>query len=417
MKSSSHMSPSAYTATPHPMGPTPPVSGTERVFHVGCPNVGDRKVFDQLVDQMFANRRFTNSGEMERAFEAKLCEFLNVPHCIPVTNATVGLQLTYKALELKGEVILPAFTFAATPHSLHWEGLQPVFADVDRESHTICPNHVESLIGKNTGAIVGVHLWGRPCDTDRLEEIGRNHNIPIVYDAAHAFGCSRGGQMVGNFGKCEVFSFHATKFLNTFEGGAIATHDSELAAKLRLMKNFGFQGMDNVVHLGTNAKMSEISAAMGLSMFARLDELLQINRKNYLRYYQRLGRVPGLKFVTFAPLDHANWHYIIVEVDQAVFGTSRDQVLARLHKQNVRARRYFYPGCHRIEPYRSSTPSNQLSLPHTERLCERVLCLPTGETVSETDVDTICDLLLSVGRIPSGEPTFGPPHFPLPCDE
>lgn len=215
-----------------------------------------------------------------------------------------------------------------------------------------------------------------------------------MYDAAHAFGCGHQGRMIGNFGQCEVFSFHATKFFNTFEGGAIATNDDHLAEKLRLMKNFGFAGIDQVVHLGTNAKMAEICAAMGLSVFARLDEILENNRRNYSAYQKLLCDVPGLRFYSYDHLEKINWQYIVVEIDEQSFGCSREQVYEYLMENNVRARRYFYPGCHRMEPYRSLTRPETLDLPHTEELCRRVLCLPAGP-IAIADVERVCSLLLS----------------------
>jgi dTDP-4-amino-4,6-dideoxygalactose transaminase len=364
-------------------------------LHVGRPNLGDRAVFDKLVDEIFERRWFTNNGLVVQEFESKLCDYLGVKHCIPVCNATVGLQLVCHALELTGEVILPAFTFVATAHAVHWEGLKPVFADVDLETHTICPDSVESLITEQTSAIAGVHVWGHPCQTERLDQIADNHGLAVMYDAAHAFGCAQLGKMIGNFGRCEVFSFHATKFFNTFEGGAIATNDDELAEKIRLMTNFGFAGMDNVVTLGTNAKMMEISAAMGLSVFCRLDEILLANQTNYLRYQERLGNTAGLRLYSYDHLERTNWQYIVLEIDESQYGSSRDQVFQRLLDNDVIARRYFFPGCHKMEPYRSLYPDTSDRLENTEMLCQSVLCLPTGSAVSTRGVDRICDLILA----------------------
>ena len=365
---------------------------------MGRPNLGDRAVFDKLVNEIFERRWFTNNGIVVQEFESKLCQHLGVRHCIPVCNATVGLQLACHALELTGEVILPAFTFVATAHAVHWEGLKPVFADVDLETHTICPDSVESLITENTSAIVGVHVWGHACQTERLNQIAAKHGLSVMYDAAHAFGCGHQGKMIGNFGRCEVFSFHATKFFNTFEGGAIATNDDALAKRIRLMTNFGFAGMDNVVTLGTNAKMSEISAAMGISVFSCLDEILVANQTNYLRYQEQLGNTNGLRLYSYDHLDQSNWQYIVVEIDESRFGASRDQVFQRLLDHDVIARRYFFPGCHKMEPYRSLYPDASDRLENTETLCQSVLCLPTGSAVSIEDVDKICALIRSVSQ-------------------
>ena len=366
---------------------------SERVLHVGAPNLGDRKYFDKLVNEIFSRRWFTNSGCVVQELESRLRSYLGVKHCIVVCNATVGLQLACHALELTGEVIMPSFTFVATPHAAQWEGLTPVFADVDPKTHTICPKSVESLITPKTSAIIGVHLWGNPCDTAALESLARDRGLAVIYDAAHAFACSGDDQMVGNFGDCEVFSFHATKFFNTFEGGAIATNDDALAERLSLMRNFGFAGMDHVIHLGTNAKMPEICAAMGLSIFERLDEILSKNEFNHQLYQAHLDGVRGVSVLSYEHLTQTNWQYVVVEIDESRFGKSRDDVLKRLHTERIRARRYFYPGCHRMEPYRSQQRNQNLSLENTERLCNRVLCLPTGSAVDESDIDRVCRVL------------------------
>lgn len=374
-----------------------PTPSTERkeTLHVGRPNLGERAVFDAIVDDIFERRWFTNNGVVVREFEARLCEFLGVKHCIPVCNATVGLQLACHALELTGEVILPAFTFVATPHAVQWEGLKPVFADVDPQTHTICPKSVETLVSERTSAIVGVHVWGQPCPMDQLNKIAERHELAVMYDAAHAFGCANEEKMIGNFGRCEVFSFHATKFFNTFEGGAIATNDDQLAEKIRLMTNFGFAGMDKVIHLGTNAKMTEICAAMGISVFAKLDEILECNRSNYLHYQQRLDGIPGIRMFSYDHLEKTNWQYIVIEIDPDEFGKSRDELFQHLLDHQVRARRYFFPGCHQMEPYRTMFGDLSSRLPNTQWLCERVLCLPTGSAVTRQDVDEICDLVIS----------------------
>lgn len=366
------------------------------VLHVGGPNVGDREVFDRLVDEIFERRWFTNGGEVVKKLEHMLCEHLGVRHCIPVNNATIGLQLVCRALELEGEVILPSFTFVASPHAVAWERLKPVFADVDLTTHSLCPDQVASLVGPNTSAIMGVHLWGNPCDVGRLQEIADRHEVKLFFDAAHAFSCAHGETMIGNFGNCEVFSFHATKFFNTFEGGAIATNDDELAAKIRLMKNFGFAGKSGVTHLGTNAKMSEISAAMGVSMFGCIDQIAETNRRNHDAYQSKLGHVPGVKLFGLDHLTRANWQYVVIEIDETQFGESRDQVMARLNEHGILAKRYFYPGCHQYEPYRDEFLASGRRLENTEALCRRTLCLPTGNSVEVAQIDEICQILKNV---------------------
>ena len=367
--------------------------GIGETLHVGRPNTGDRQIFDRLVDQIFDRRWFTNNGQVVQQFERQLCEYLGVRHCIPVCNGTIGLQLACHALKLSGEIIVPAFTFVATPHAVKWEGMEPVFADVDARTHSLCPESARSMITSRTSAILAVHLWGNPCATARLQKLADAHGLRLIYDAAHAFGCSHGGTMIGNFGDCEVFSFHATKFFNTFEGGAIATNDDALAHRIRLMKNFGFESMDQVSHLGTNAKMAEICAAMGISMFARLDQLTSKNKYNYDLYCAHLTNIDGLRVFPLSSQNAANWQYVVIELDTAAFGSSRDDVLQRLHANGIRARRYFYPGCHKMQPYLQDWVHRSDHLINTERLCQRVLCLPTGTSIDETDIAQVCQII------------------------
>ncbi len=366
----------------------------QKTLHVGGPNIGDRKMFDRIVDEIFERRWFTNDGQVVQEFESKLKDYLGVKNIIAVCNATMGLQLVCHALELTGEVILPSFTFVATPHAVRWERLEPVFADVDINDHCISTDSIESVITHKTSAIMGVHLWGNPCNTSAIDAIATRYGLRVIYDAAHAFGCSQNGTMVGNFGDCEVFSFHATKFFNTFEGGAIATNDDELAKKIRLMKNFGFAGMDEVVHLGTNAKMPEVCAAMGLSMFGSIDRIKRTNQINYELYQSFLAPIAGVKLYPLEQLEETNWQYVVVEIDADRFGETRDDVFHRLSRNQVRARRYFYPGCHRMEPYKSEFRSTDRQLVNTDELCRKVLCLPTGSQVKPADVIRICGLIL-----------------------
>src|SRR6185437_1373130 len=218
----------------------------------------------------------------------------------------------------------------------------------------------ERLITSRTTGIIGVHVWGKPCGLDALPDLARRRGLKLMYDAAHAFGCSSGGVCVGNFGLCEIFSFHATKLLNTFEGGAIATNDDELARKIRLMKNFGFSGIDQVTFLGTNGKMSEISAAMGLTGLESLDGFIECNRRNYSLYSAEAAHMSGVRMIRFDEREGNNSQYIVFEVDEEATRISRDDIVRILRAENVLARRYFYPGCHRMEPYRSYFPNTGL---------------------------------------------------------
>jgi len=370
---------------------------------VGQPNLGDRSHFNRLIDEMFERRWFTNNGQIVQQLEQELCTYLRVRHCIPVCNATVGLQVACQAMELTGEVIVPAFTFAATPHAVAWCGLKPVFCDIAPESHLLDPDHAERLVTPDTRAILGVHVWGRACFPKQLQEIADRHGLALFFDAAHAFGCQHNGQMIGNFGKCEVFSFHATKFFNTFEGGAIATNDDELAARIRRMINFGFAGKDEVAHIGTNGKMSEIHAAMGLSCLRVIDDILATNKRHFHHYREQLSSVEGIRFCNFDDMEQSNYQYVVIEVDPQTAGLSRNQLMNHLHSEGIMARRYFYPGCHQIPAYSSKDPSLLHRLRQTDRLCQRTLALPTGTGVTEADVDRVTQSIRDAIAAPTPE--------------
>lgn len=349
-------------------------------------------MFATLVDEILDRRWLTNAGQCVKEFERRLADFLGVKHCIAMCNATVGLDITIRALELKGEVIVPSFTFIATAHALKWQQITPVFCDIDPATHNIDPRRVEELITPRTTGILGVHVWGRSCDVDALSEIAQRRKLRVIFDAAHAFACSHKGQMIGGFGDVEVFSFHATKFFNTFEGGAVTTNDDHLANKIRLMKNFGFSGWDQVSYLGTNGKMSEISAAMGLTSLASLTDFIETNRRNYRQYQESLNGVPHIRLIRFDDNEKLNYQYVVIEIDEGA-PVTRDQLMEVLHAENVMARRYFYPGCHRMEPYRSDDPNAGAMLPVTEEVAARVIALPTGTAVDREQISAICELL------------------------
>src|SRR5438477_2059759 len=233
--------------------------------HVGRPNIGDRARLLERINTMLDTRWLSNGGPFVKEFEERIAGEAGVKHCIAMSNATVALEIAIRALDLKGEVIVPSFTFVATAHALQWQRITPVFCDIDLGTHNIDPQKIEQLITPRTSGILAVHLWGRPCQIRELEELADKHNLKLLFDAAHGFGCSYRGQKIGGFGHVEVFSFHATKFVNSGEGGAVVTNDDSLADRIRLMKNFGFADYDTVIYIGTNGKMNELSAALGLT--------------------------------------------------------------------------------------------------------------------------------------------------------
>lgn len=364
---------------------------------VGKPNIGDGDTFRKRVDGLLERAWLTNNGPLTQELEERLCDRLQVKHCIAMSNGTVALELAIRGNDLKGEVIVPSMTFIATAHALQWQGIRPVFADIDEETLNLCPRSVAQQINENTTGIIGVHLYGRPCNVSALQELADQHGLKLLFDAAHAFGSGCEGVSLGNFGNCEVFSFHATKVFNTFEGGAVTTNDDELARKLRLMRNFGFEGEDEVSYIGTNGKMSEICAAMGLTNLESLDQFIATNKINYQAYYEGLAGIAGIELCTFNEEQKNNYHYVILQVHEGVYGRSRDELKQELEAHGVYARRYFYPGCHRMEPYRSLYPEAPDSLPVTEAFSERVLALPNGGQVGSKTAAKICRIISDYG--------------------
>ncbi len=364
-------------------------------LHVGRPNLGDtRRLFERL-EGIMERRWLTNDGPVVGEFERRICEITGVKHCVTMCNATVALEIAIRALDFRGEVIVPSYTFVATDHALQWQEITPVFADIELNTLNMDPRCLERLITPRTTGIVGVHVWGRPCNTRAIEEFGRQHGLKVMYDAAHAFGCSHETRMIGNFGECEVLSFHATKFLNSFEGGAIVTNNDDLANKVRLMRNFGFAGYDRVIYLGTNGKMTEVCAAMGLTSLESLDELIRLNRGNYAEYQARLQGIPGISLVDYTTNEKRNYHYIVAQVDASVCPLNRDELVEVLHAENVLARKYFWPGCHRMQPYKALFPNAHLMLPNTELRAAQVMVLPTGQSISKNNIATISEIIRS----------------------
>ncbi len=319
-------------------------------LYVGRPNIGDRQRLFDLIADALDRKWLSNDGIYVKEFEQRIAAFAGVKHCIVTCNGTLALEILIRALGLGGEVIVPSFTFVATPHSLQWQKITPIFCDIDPLTHNIDPSKIESLITPRTTGIIGVHVWGRPCNTHALSDIAQTHNL-VAFDASHAFGCSHNGHMIGNFGEAEVFSFHATKFLNTFEGGAIVTNNSQLAAKIRSMKSFGYStSCDDIISVGTNGKMNEVSAAMGITGLESIQEFVEINYNNYLLYKDQFQELPGIKIAEFNDKEENNYQYIILEIDSREAGLSRDSLMKVLHAENILAKRYFFPGCHQLEP-------------------------------------------------------------------
>jgi len=362
-------------------------------LHVNRPNLGDLGRFYADLESVFARRIFTNGGPLVRDLEQGLCNHLQVSNCVLTSSGTAALALLVRALDLGGEVIMPSFTFVSTAHTLLWSGVKPVFCDIDPHTWTLDVDASADLITDRTSAIIGTHIWGTACDVARLERLCADHGIHLLFDAAHAFGATCRGTPIGRFGTAEVFSFHATKVFHTFEGGAITTADDALAHRLRRMRNFGFTDYDRVEMLGTNAKMSEVHAAMGLANLACFDATIE--RGGVVRdlYRRCLEDVPGISMYPHPGAERSNHHYVVAEISEAEFGLARDALVTALHHENVFVRRYFHPGCHQAEPYRSLYPDAAAGLAHTRAIAERVVLFPGGAEIGGDDVEEICALV------------------------
>lgn len=364
----------------------------EQQLHVGRPNIGSREAFMKHVDEIFENRWLSNNGPMVQELEKRVADLHGVKHCVAMCNGTVALEIAIHALGLEGEVIVPSYTFIATAHALHWQAITPVFADIDPATHNLDPAAVRRMITPRTTGIIGVHLWGRGAPVEELQAIADEYDLKLMFDAAHAFGCSYKGKMIGNFGACEVLSFHATKFFNTFEGGAVLTNDDELAETMRLMRNFGFSGLDNVIHPGTNGKMIEVAAAMGLVNLDGIDGVIEVNRRNHQTYREALSGLPGISLLIFDETVRNNYQYVVMEVSEGC-PASRNQIIETLHAENIRARKYFWPGCHNMQPYRELYPHAGLMLSNTQRVADRVVVLPTGTAMDKEMINEVAAVI------------------------
>lgn len=370
----------------------------DQPLHVGSPNIGDKELFYKYTEAMFDCRWLTNHGKLVLQFEKELRDYLGVKHCIAMCNGTVALEIAIRGLGMEQEVIVPSLTFVATAHALQWQGITPVFCDVDPDTLCIDPNEVERRITPRTTGILGVHVFGQCCDVDALQSVADSKGVKLMFDAAHAFGNELGGEKIANFGECEVLSFHATKFFNAFEGGAVVTNNDELAEKIMFMQNFGFSDVDRVEHIGINGKMTEVCAAMGLANLRSIDLFMAANRRNYAAYEHAVSEIEGLRLIhppgngDSGEAIKTNQQYVVVEVAEA-FPLERDELMRRLHGENVLVRRYFWPGCHRMEPYRTLQPDVGRHLPVTEAILERILLFPTGVAMDSEMIQRVFGLI------------------------
>lgn len=369
----------------------PAVLGSEPAFKkrlgIVSPRLPALEKIQEPLQAALRSGQLTNHALHVPLFEKALSDRLQMPNVIAVGNATLGLILALEALKRDGEVILPSFTYCATAHALYWSRHKPVFVDILPDTFTIDPAAVEAAITSNTAAIMAVHIYGHPCEIESLEEIAKWHGLPLIFDSAHAFGSLYQDKPVGQFGNAEVFSFHATKVFPVGEGGCITTHNQDLADYLKLSRKFGDPGDENTLLPGMNAKMQEFNAIIGLEMLKVLDEHIA-NRHRYAAYMiERLGHLPGISFQTIKPDVYTNYQNFVISVDEAGFGLSRDMLFDALVAENIVARKYFYPPLHWHDAY---IDYRSMSLPVTERVASRVLCLPFYSEMTQEMLDGIC---------------------------
>jgi dTDP-4-amino-4,6-dideoxygalactose transaminase len=371
------------------------VAAFDQPIYVTRPILPDLGLVTEKLEQIWAAQWLTNGGGQHNLLEARLRERLAVPYLALFNNGTNALMAAVDCLGLSGEVITTPFTFVATTHSLAQNGLVPVFCDVDQSTMNIDATRIESLITPRTTAIMPVHVYGMPCDVERIDDVARQHGLKVIYDAAHAFGTEVDGVGIGNFGDVTMYSFHATKTFHTVEGGALAFADPELKQRIERYKNFGICDEETVSMVGFNGKLNELQAAVGLTVLDCLDDELA-KRRNIIRLYRdHLNGVDGIELAPLMLGVASNPSYFVIRVDEAAFGCSRDDVYGLLREHNVFARKYFYPLCSEFGPYRRLPSSSADRLPVATRIARQVLALPLYGALEESYVDRICELILS----------------------
>jgi dTDP-4-amino-4,6-dideoxygalactose transaminase len=362
-------------------------------IYVTHPLLPDLQDYCDLLEQVWESRFLTNNGPMAKRLEKELARYLGVPRLSLFSNGTVALQLACRVLRLKGEVITTPFTFAATSHALYWNDLKPVFCDVEDESLTMDPDKVEELITPDTSALLPVHVYGNPCNVERLQKIADKHGLKIIYDAAHAFGVEIDGKPVGSFGDISMFSLHATKIYHTVEGGALAFRNPGLKERADELRNFGIVREDLINEPGLNGKLNEIQAAMGLLLLDMADGEIARRKEITQLYREQLRYIPGIRLSRDLDGVKHNYPYFVIRVNRSEYGLSRDELQNELRRYNVFSRKYFYPLCSQFRCYRDLPSSRAGCLPVAEKAAEEVLALPLYGRLKNDEVEKICSII------------------------
>lgn len=367
----------------------------EKPIYVTKPFLPPIEEFCQGLGEIWENQRLTNNGPILQRFTLELCNLFETDNICIFNNGTLALQIALQGMGISGEVITTPFTFVATTHSLFWNKIRPVFVDIEPDHFTIDPEKVEAAITPWTTAILAVHVYGYPCKLTTLADIARRHNLKLIYDAAHAFGVKIGNKSIGHFGDLSMFSFHATKLFHSLEGGMLIFKEGGLKGKFDYLKNFGFKNETEVVMPGTNAKMNEMQALMGIQVLKYIKEIIDKRAKITELYRSHLERIPGIRLTP--PLTHEtsyNYAYMPIEVDEEQFGMSRDALYEKLKQWNVHTRRYFYPLICDYPCYRSISVKDPLNV--ARRTADRILTLPIYDSLELINVETICEIIMSL---------------------
>jgi dTDP-4-amino-4,6-dideoxygalactose transaminase len=365
-------------------------------LYITRPLLPELEEVTKKLKEIWDSKWLTNNGPQHEILEKRLLEVLNVPYLSLFNNGTIALIVACQSLQLSGEVITTPFTFPATPHVLTWNGIQPVFCDIDPVTMNIDPNKIEAMITPKTTAILAVHVFGTPCDITGIQEIADRYRLRVVYDAAHAFGVEIDSKGIGTFGNISMFSFHATKLFHTAEGGALTFNDKELKPQIDLLKNFGIKNEEEVIMPGINGKMNELQAALGLVVLDHIEDEKKKRKLLYDTYRESLKNIEG---ISIAPANLQNgtnsYQYFVIRINEKLFGSSRDHVHEKFKAYNVFTRKYFYPLCSTYDCYRHLPSSDPAHLPIANRVAHEVLSLPFYGGLSTEDVKKICAILIS----------------------
>lgn len=364
-----------------------------RNITVTSPLLPDLDEFHQLLKEIWASKWITNNGSFHKQLEKELAAYLKVPYLSLFTNGTLPLITALQALHVTGEVITTPYSFVATTHSLWWNGIKPVFVDVDPATCNLDPSKIESAITSRTTAIMPVHCYGKPCDIKEIQRIADKYGLKVIYDAAHAFGVEVDGESVLNAGDMSTLSFHATKVYNTIEGGALVMHDEKMKRRIDYLKNFGFKNEVEVVAPGINSKMDEIRAAYGLLALKDVDAAIAKRKEVAVKYRNELRDVPGITFFDDMPGVKHNYSYFPIFVDAEKYGMTRDELYFKMKEQGVLSRRYFYPLISSFDTYSGLESAHPSNLPVANHIADTVLCLPMHHELTEGDMDKILTLL------------------------